>query len=104
MGAFVPRPGFAAELRRSAGVQKACKSAAEDVATRARDIAPVSDDPSDPTPGSFRDSIHAEDSDEGARVVADDPAAVYIEFGTAKDPPHGTLRQALEASGLKTQD
>lgn len=59
----------------------------------ARSIAPVSDDPSDPTPGSFRDSIHVEeDHDHGTwAIVADDPAAPYIEFGTEDTPAFRTL-------------
>jgi hypothetical protein len=50
--------------------------------------------------GSFRDSIHGEllRARNGApfyRVWSDDPGAISIEFGTAKNKPHRVLGQAI---------
>lgn len=47
-------------------------------------------------PGTFRDSIHDEDRPDykgmpAARIISNDPAAAYIEYGTGKTPEHATF-------------
>jgi hypothetical protein len=90
---FIPNPFLEAELRASPAFNVAMHSIREHIAQEARDTAPVSTDPGDPTPGSFRDSIHVE----GDNVVADDPVANIIEFGSEDTPVFATLRRAAEA-------
>lgn len=97
MASFTPNPNLLAELERSAAIQEQLHRVAEKVAETARQIAPVGDSSEDDHPGQFRDSIHAE----GTEVVADDPRAVYIIFGTSHSPPHDTLRRAAEINGLR---
>lgn len=68
---------------------------AEEGTDYAQSIAPVGTN-RDPHPGSFRDSIHAEDIEDidgmpAARIVSNHPAADYIEYGTSKTPEHGTF-------------
>jgi hypothetical protein len=96
MASFVPNPNLLAELEREEAIQEELHRAAERVAATARRIAPVGDAAMDDHPGEFRESISAE----GTNVVADDPNAVYIIFGTSHSPPHDTLRRAAEMEGL----
>lgn len=66
---------------------------AEDVATLAREKAPVgSAADGDEDPGRLRDSIHAEQD----RVVADAPYAVYVEYGTVNMDAEPYLRPAAD--------
>lgn len=94
---FTPNPSLLSELERAALFEEELKKAAERIAETAQQIAPVGD-PSEPDDhaGQFRDSIHAD----GTQVIADDPNAVYIIFGTSRTPPHDTLRRAAEMNGL----
>lgn len=76
-------------------------------AARARAVAPV--DETGDHPGRYRDSITHESgireetgrykSRAVGRVIAADPAAFHIEFGTSDTPAHRTLGQALDAMG-----
>lgn len=97
MPSFTPNPNLLAELERGQALKEELHRAAERIASTARQIAPVGDPAEDDQPGQFRDSIHAE----GTQVVSDDPAAVFIIFGTSRTPPHDTLRRAAEMEGLK---
>lgn len=64
-----------AELARNAKVRAELKARAERVAQVAKSRAPVES-------GRYRDSIHVEQDSDGFRVVADDPKAELIEYGT----------------------
>lgn len=90
---FRMNPNLVRALEQSVEVRNAQARKAEQGAEEARQLAPVSDDPENPTPGSFRDSIKAE----GNKFYSDDPAAPYIEFGTSDTPAHATLRRAAES-------
>jgi hypothetical protein len=90
-------PNLIAEFSRSAELKEAVHHEAEQIAETARSIAPVGDPNEDDHPGQFQESIHAE----GDTVIADDPAAVYIIFGSSHSPPHDTLRRAAELHGLR---
>lgn len=94
---FIPNPLGIEALKVSPFMVYGMNSVAEDVADRAQSIAPV-------LTGAYRDSIHAESGIEGGtargRVVADDEAAPYIEFGTSDTPTFATLRRALEGTGI----
>lgn len=87
-----------AEIRESAELQDNVDIAAQQAAAYARSIAPVGAT-KDPHPGRFRDSIHsvvAPNDKYGlprGRVVSDDPAASFIEFGTQYTEEHGTFAQ-----------
>jgi hypothetical protein len=74
---------------------------AETAAALAQATAPVGSG-DDPHPGQFRDSIKAASGTDirGAygRVLTDDPAGAYIEFGTSDTPAHATIRRAVEAT------
>jgi len=84
---------------------------AREAAGYARSIAPVyhGDDPR-ATPGSYRDSIHAEETgpkkSEGfevpmpaARVITRSPIANLLEFGTSKMPEFGVFSQTADHYG-----
>ena len=83
------------EIRKE--IREEVKRVAEKGAEYARSIAPVGGT-DDPFAGTFRDSIHVEEITKGragklpaASIVSDDPAAVPIEYGTARTPEHGTF-------------
>lgn len=95
MATFTPNPHLLTDLAASAEIRGELERTAQKVAETAQQIAPVGS-ADDPHPGEFRDSIHAE----GTIVVADDPNAVFIIFGTSHSPPHDTLRRAAEINGL----
>jgi len=64
---------------------------------------PVSDDPSNPTPGSLRDGTttapaKSERGDPRQAVLVEDPAAVPGEFGTSKMRPHLKIRATVNAT------
>jgi hypothetical protein len=82
--------------------EEGLKVAAEAVAERAREKAPV-------LTGRLRDSIHVEEVDNGYSVVADAeddqgrPYAVYVEYGGHTGPgaigaPHAFMTPAMEES------
>jgi hypothetical protein len=97
-GGFIPNPGFAAECEASEGAAHACEEQATRAAAIARSIAPV-------ITGTYRDSIHPEPAEGGARVVADpvndsgEGYGAYVEVGTSATPAHHTLLTALESVG-----
>jgi len=74
------------------------QDAAEQIAERAREMAPVDT-------GNYRDGIRAERSNKQTsgvwRVVATDQKSSWVEFGTFKDPGQFVLRQAAESLGFK---
>lgn len=96
MASFLENPNLLADLEHLANIEEDRRKAAEKVAATAQQIAPVGDSNEDDHPGQFRDLIHAE----GSKVVAGDPASIYIIFGTSHSPPHDTLRRAAEIEGL----
>lgn len=87
------------QLEKSPEVQDQVKIAAEKIAAKAREIAPVES-------GDYRDSIHVEKSNKSGSnawiVLAHDPRG-WIEFGApvAGKKGHFTLRNAIEASGYE---
>ena len=90
---FAPNPNLSRELEQSADMRSAMVRAAEVAADESRRIAPVDT-------RQYRDSIRVEVTPDGARVVADDEASVYIEFGTEDTPTFAPLRRGAEAAGL----
>lgn len=93
---FVPRPGFEGELLRSTGVKNALANLAKQGADRFRATVPVDT-------GELRDSIFSDvaltaDGYKG-RIGATSPHAALVEFGTANEPPDGSLRRAVEGLG-----
>ena len=104
-------------MRESPDIRKQMRdevlAVAQKGAAFARSIAPVGGvrEP-DPFAGTFRDSIHAEEITKGrsgklpaARIVSEDPAAVSIEYGTAKTPEHHTFADtevAMSGEGTDT--
>lgn len=89
---FIPAPGLEHELRFSTDVAVAVHTKGQEVAERARAIAPV-------RTGFYRDSIVAEATVDAesvvTQIVAGAPYSVYIEFGTSDTPTFATLRRAL---------
>jgi hypothetical protein len=89
-------------MLRAPFMQAAMVSRAEIIKARAIAIAPVSDDPNDPTRGSYKASFHIRSHSHGgatkdraeAIVYNDDPAAIYVEFGRRHRNPHHTLANA----------
>ncbi len=90
---FIPNPLVGAELAETAEMEAALLSSAEMAAEAAQALAPV-------LTGAYRDSIHAEAEEGEARLVADVPYAVYVEFGTVDTPAFSPLRRGAEAAGL----
>lgn len=94
MSRFVPNPRFESEAKRSAEMKAAMKRGAQAAADEARRMAPVDT-------GEYRASIRVVETADGARVVADDDKATYIEFGTSDTPAFAPLRRGTEAAGLR---
>jgi hypothetical protein len=77
---------------------------AEKVKARAEETAPF--DPHSKDGTHYRDAFHVESEDRGgahhdravARVVNDDPAAFFIEYGNVNVEKHRTLGRALDAA------
>lgn len=95
---FVANPKAAVLIGASAEMIRALRERAEEAAGIAREIAPRET-------GAYAESIEVdagiEDGQAKARLNAFDFKAHWIEFGTYKWAAHATLRQAVEASGLK---
>lgn len=88
-------PGVVAALARSKEMGDLTLAQARAVADKAREIAPVDT-------GAYRASIRAEPVTSRrrtryARVVADDPKAAWVEFGTSRHRARAPLRRATEA-------
>ena len=79
-----------------------CLATAEKVASEARSIAPVAENPGVGLPGDYKRGIVAQQTRGGARVVAQDPKSAWVEFGIPSKniPPQFILRRAAEAVGL----
>jgi hypothetical protein len=109
------RAKLLADIRESDELHDNVDVAAQQAAAYAKSIAPVGAT-KDPHPGRFRDSIHsvvAPNDKYGlprGRVVSDDPAASFIEFGTQYTAEHATFAQTaahFQGSGTdfgKVQD
>lgn len=82
-------PGLKHILERDEAVMVRVRRTAEQIAEEARAIAPVAT-------GAYRDSIHVEQEETAAGVVADVPYAVFVEFGTSDTPAFAPLRRAAE--------
>jgi hypothetical protein len=93
------------EMLRADFMVAAMESKAEKVKTRAEQIAPYDAESKDGT--HYRDAFHVEaDARGGAhhdravgRVVNDDEAAFFIEYGNVHVDRHRTLGRALDAAG-----
>jgi hypothetical protein len=90
MGRFRMRTGFLPKLSVAPQMTAAMLAGAKFAAEEAKRIAPV-------LTGSYRDSIRAEVVEGKAKVIADDMAAGFIEFGTEDTPTFAPLRRAAEA-------
>jgi hypothetical protein len=95
MASFTINPNLIAELTHTSEMREAMEHTARKIAETAQQIAPVGDPNEDDHPGQFKESIHAE----GDQVLADDPSAVFIIFGTSHSPPTDTFRRAAEMNG-----
>lgn len=87
-------PGLDKQLHSMLDLNIHARAAAEKIAGAAKGLAPEDR-------GEYAASIHAENTPSGARVVATDEAATFLEFGV---PSHGiparfVLRRAVEAAG-----
>jgi hypothetical protein len=98
---FVPNMKGIAALGLTPMMREALRRRGEAAAEQARVTAPYQS-------GNYRDSIGVdiivEDGTAVARLLASDFKASWIEFGTVKWPAHRTLRNAVEASGLKLKE
>lgn len=90
---FVPNPRLEADIARDRSVRAAMLEAAEAAAEWARDHVPVDT-------GELQGSIHAEATDEGARVVAGTDHWIFPEFGTSEMAPSPYLRPSIDGVGL----
>jgi hypothetical protein len=98
-------------LRENPDVQTVARRVADQAAAYAKQIAPIYAEPRGESggrhPGTFRDSIHAQDRAPidglpAAEVVSDDRAASYIEYGTGKTPEHAVFARTAEHFGGET--
>lgn len=94
---YLPNPDFERELVRSTFVALILHELAEHGETLYREGVPVAE-------GDLRDSIFSsvELTADGyrGRVGATDWKAALVEFGTSLRAPDGSLRRAIEATGL----
>lgn len=96
------KPGLDAEVAASLAVREAALKAANRIADKAREMAPVGNEAEgDLHPGQYRDSITAEASGKGAVVISKDPLAHFVEFGVPHYfiPPKFIFRHAAAACG-----
>jgi hypothetical protein len=99
MARFQANPNFAAELEAESKAAK--RSAAEDVASAAKSIAPVDI----PGGGSYRDGIEVVETGGEIRVEGTDWKSHWIEWGSVNNPVFAPLRRAVRAVGLRlTED
>lgn len=80
---FVPNPAFVAQFSQSLAEKRLKDEAAEEIAARAKAIAPVDT-------GEYRESIHTGDG----QVISDAPHAAVLEFGAGNKPTFATFRRA----------
>jgi HK97 gp10 family phage protein len=92
---FILNPQLEKELHKFPAVSTNVDEAAQAIASRARDMAPVET-------GAYRDGIVVQKSNgKGvARVAATDQKSSWIEFGTSTEPAQFVMRQAVESLGL----
>jgi HK97 gp10 family phage protein len=92
---FLPNPLVGVEWERTAHTQAMIANLGEEVAQKARELAPVDT-------GALRDSITSELVGGGgpaeAQIVANVPYAGFVEFGTDDTPMQPYLRPALDAA------
>lgn len=97
---FVPNPGLEEHLLRSTEVKDHLEGLAQQIADEYVSRAPVDE-------GNLVDSIFGDVAltDEGfrGRVGATDWKAALVEFGTEEHSPDGSLRAAVESTGLKLE-
>lgn len=79
---------LATKLDSDAAIIAAKLELAELAAEYWKSIAPVGDPAVDPHSGAYRDSIHVEQNGDQVYVVASDPKAHWIEFGTENMPEY----------------
>ncbi len=94
---FRPTRNGVEKVAQSEEIRRALRKIAEAQADEARRTAPVDT-------GAYRDSIHVEEDtspDGRARVfvIADDPKAVFIEYGSQDTPRFRTLGRAANVKG-----
>jgi len=94
---FIPNRRGIGQVADGSEVRRALRKIAESQADEARRTAPVDT-------GAYRDSIRVEEdtSPDGrarAFVVADDPKATALEFGTSDTPRFRTLGRAANVRG-----
>jgi hypothetical protein len=89
-------------MLRAPFMEAAMVARAEAIRARAVAAAPVSNDPDNPTPGSYKASFHVRSHSRGgatkdraeAILYNDDPAAFWVEFGHRGREPYGVLKRA----------
>lgn len=91
---FLPNPLLDVELERELISSGAMKEPAEQIASTARDIAPVDT-------GEYQASIHVESDSSGTAVVAGTDHGVWVEWGTEDTPAFHVLTRAAETDGFE---
>lgn len=95
MTTFVPNPLFERELLASTVLDPPLADTADEIATKARGIAPVDT-------GTYRDSIQVITGHDGgepsAAVYSDVEYAPFLEFGTSDTPTFAVFRRASESA------
>jgi hypothetical protein len=93
---FTPNPNLEKELHTFPAVTTSAFEAAEAIAARAREIAPVDT-------GRYRDGIIAQKPNPKgvARVAATDQKSSWVEFGSERQPAQFVMRTAVESLGFK---
>lgn len=96
MSRFIPNRQGVGQVMRSAEVSRALRKRADRIADEARRIARAEAYDT----GAYHDSIHVVEDTSGdrarARVVADDPKASFIEYGTETVSKVRTLGRAAD--------
>lgn len=99
-------PRLGAEVVKSGWALGETDKLAEEAVGIARSIAPVGNPAEgDEHAGQYRDSLHVETTDKGARVIADPldstgkSYAVYVEFGSIHNPAFHVLGETAAALG-----
>jgi hypothetical protein len=94
---FIPNPDLERELHKFPDVVASTDDVANEIAERARDLAPVES-------GAYRDGIIVQKSSPKgvARVLATDQKSAWIEFGNGRSiHAQFVMRTAVESLGLK---
>lgn len=99
---FIPNPRFASQMQGDDDYRAGEKAIAEGIAREAETGARSVGAPWMPREG--HETIEVVQDDEATYVVNTDYGGHLMEYGSAKNPPHGVLRNAARSVGAEVEE